>query len=70
MFDSYVLIGDSVVFARIVLFEISVIVPLCCAVFIGGVVVFKCNVVCDGIVKLNSVVFGGKVVLVNSAPEN
>jgi len=39
-------------------------------VFIGDVVGFKCNVVCDGIVKLISGVFGGKVVLVNSAPEN
>lgn len=46
-----------------VVFKCVVIVGVCCVVFNGGVVAFVCNVLCDGIVKLNSVVFGGKVVV-------
>lgn len=41
-------------------------VVLCCVVFNGGVVAFRCN----SAVKLNSVVFGRKVVVVvDSVPE-
>lgn len=43
---------------------------VCCVVFNGGVVAFRCNVLCDGVVKLSSVVFGRKVVVVlDSASE-
>lgn len=57
---------NTVVLSCSVVFKLIVNVVVCCVVFNGGVVAFRCN----SAVKLNSVVFGRKVVVVvDSAPE-
>lgn len=57
---------NIVVLSCSVVFKCTVNVEVCCVVFNGSAVAFRCN----GAVKLNSVVFGRKVgVVVDFAPE-